>query len=638
VFEFLNKLSPYFFPNTSAASEVEAVDDDFKNGIFNDTETGLIWCKYILGPYSKKEFFEKLRPKCELPSFLGFSDWTVPSKKDLLTLNVSLKKVDRWMNFEVSKFADEYQSGTTDFIQPQTREDKYFIVKAAQVGETAYYTSAVLSSGFHQNSPFKYKLTDTGKYYVRLVRKDPLYIEEVEQESFGLTWKTKLTKKMSFAHAVERYRDLPSRPWRLPTVDELRLLGHLDGSMMEKLEGPFEKVWCQERPSMSKDPIMAYGADEKEENYYGYSDSGAHLLNELLPVRLVKQAPGKINEFDQKIQKIIIEKKEVSKKEQLEILSEKSWGNFKKLKDEVGDKDRIARIQQLYKQVLARDFPQHAKLIKVETHHIDLSGFPNFEKVTEYINIFIAARHASGQAFKLPAILLEGSCGIGKTEYLSCLCQILGVHFTSVAMAGLNSGSHLGGSQIYWGNTRHGIVFETLVLEGQANPMIFIDEIDKAGKGGSSTNGGNATDPLSALYGLLEPTTAVSFEDASLPGVRFDASRVSWVASANDASVLDTPIRSRFMLFKVQAPSREQMRVIVPQVYASIKKREEWHDYLDDDLPDQTVEALLDFTPREVRLALLPACARAVGNCLGNATLNASDIQASKTGGRIGFF
>ena len=89
------------------------------------------------------------------------------------------------------------------------------------------------------------------------------------------------------------------------------------------------------------------------------------------------------------------------------------------------------------------------------------------------------------------------------------------------------------GASSQWKGARPGKVFETLVDGQYANPVMVVDEIDKAG-------GEHAYDPLGALYGLLEHDTAGSFTD-EFAEVPIDASQVIWVATANDGRAIPRP-------------------------------------------------------------------------------------------------
>ncbi|WP_214278748.1 hypothetical protein, partial [Escherichia coli] len=77
-------------------------------------------------------------------------------------------------------------------------------------------------------------------------------------------------------------------------------------------------------------------------------------------------------------------------------------------------------------------------------------------------------------------------------------------------------------------------MFEAVVDGDYANPVMVVDEIDKAG-------GEAAYDPLGSLYSLLEHDTACSFID-EFAEVAVDASQVIWVATANDARAIPDPI------------------------------------------------------------------------------------------------
>ena len=92
-----------------------------------------------------------------------------------------------------------------------------------------------------------------------------------------------------------------------------------------------------------------------------------------------------------------------------------------------------------------------------------------------------------------------------------------------------------------------GKVFEALVDGEYANPVIVVDEIDKASSDAQY-------DPLGALYSLLEYDTAQSFTD-ELAEVAIDASQVIWITTANDARGIPDPILNRMNVFEVQAPT-----------------------------------------------------------------------------------
>lgn len=65
-----------------------------------------------------------------------------------------------------------------------------------------------------------------------------------------------------------------------------------------------------------------------------------------------------------------------------------------------------------------------------------------------------------------------------------------------------------------------------------ANPVIVLDELDKALGGGGSADESSRYRPANALHGVLEPKTARALRDKSADIV-FGASHAIYLATAN---------------------------------------------------------------------------------------------------------
>jgi len=93
--------------------------------------------------------------------------------------------------------------------------------------------------------------------------------------------------------------------------------------------------------------------------------------------------------------------------------------------------------------------------------------------------------------------------------------------------------------------------------------VCLLDEIDKA------NNCGEKQGFTGALYGLLEKKNAKLFQDEYV-GISMDASRINWFATSNDMSAIDEPIRDRFEVISVSAPSKRHLMQIIPHLFRSI--------------------------------------------------------------------
>src|SRR5215470_11492781 len=174
---------------------------------------------------------------------------------------------------------------------------------------------------------------------------------------------------------------------------------------------------------------------------------------------------------------------------------------------------------------------------------------PNFTGVLEDIRKHLAMCIDSNDSVELPPMLLLGEPGIGKTHFARKLSQLLGTGFGFVPMSSLTAGWVLSGASSQWKNAKPGKVFDTFLNGEYANPVIVVDELDKA-------SGDGQYDPLGALYELLEVETATRFIDefVELP---IDASGALWLATANEAGRIPEPLLSRLSVYEIDAPDAE---------------------------------------------------------------------------------
>jgi len=143
---------------------------------------------------------------------------------------------------------------------------------------------------------------------------------------------------------------------------------------------------------------------------------------------------------------------------------------------------------------------------------------------------------------RLPPLLLSGPPGIGKSHFARRLAGLVGTSTDDIEATHETAGFGISGLQKGWGTANPGRLLELILKTRIGNPIIVIDEVEKAGV--MVAKSGERHTLADALLPLLEPLSAKSW---SCPyfRVRFDMSWVGWVMTANDHTRLPAPLLSR---------------------------------------------------------------------------------------------
>ncbi|MCV2366577.1 AAA family ATPase [Roseateles oligotrophus] len=235
----------------------------------------------------------------------------------------------------------------------------------------------------------------------------------------------------------------------------------------------------------------------------------------------------------------------------------------------------------------------------------ELEGaFPNFGDVLDYVRSMASLAELGDGVIRLDALVFDGSPGTGKSIFAEQLASVIAGGFERMQMSTAESGSQIGGSATTWSNSRPGLIFEALINGYYANPLVLLDELDKA-----PTSSGERFSPIGPLYQLLERPAARTFRDLSVPSLAVDASAVTWVATTNECHLLPAPILSRLYVFDVKLPSASQATRVVRSVMRKLSEEEPTLAKFK--LTEDAVSKLATSAPRAMRGLVRRACGQA---------------------------
>lgn len=269
------------------------------------------------------------------------------------------------------------------------------------------------------------------------------------------------------------------------------------------------------------------------------------------------------------------------------------------------------------------------RFVSDKTNFNDLrTRFPHFEEVINFYENNVITLAKLNLPFEAPPALLLGDPGLGKTYFASELAKLIKLSFSEISLATATSAFTLSGGSIQWSEGEPGFVSKTLANSKVANPIVLIDEIDKA-LSGSSYN------PMNVFYSLLESHSSKSFRDEALE-FNIDASKIIWIATGNDVNDIPAPIQSRMRVFEIKQPSIEAMRQVVASIYSYLISTKSYGKLLNKTLGEDVLVSLARNSPRFIRIALEEAAFKAIRN--DSSIIQVKDLpNTKKEQKRVGF-
>lgn len=159
------------------------------------------------------------------------------------------------------------------------------------------------------------------------------------------------------------------------------------------------------------------------------------------------------------------------------------------------------------------------------------------ERILDQLAVDIRrARNDDGYTGK--PLLLVGPKGIGKTTLAKAVAAATGRELAFVPFGGVNDPNELRGHGRTYIGSKEGSIVGAFIRAEHANPLLFLDEIDKSG----SDMRGN---PQEVLMALTDPSQNKTFKDNFLE-VPMDLSGAKIVATANHLDRINPILLDRF--------------------------------------------------------------------------------------------
>lgn len=251
--------------------------------------------------------------------------------------------------------------------------------------------------------------------------------------------------------------------------------------------------------------------------------------------------------------------------------------------------------------------------------------YPNFK---EFEEIFIPSNEVLSlkldKKILMGNILIIGEPSCGKSSFVNQLCEIYGYYYRTSLGSGSVNFTLTGNDKGYEKSNCGDILRSLFKKDGHpiANPLVILDEIDKADYGW-----GGDRDLSGTFSVLLEKNNAKHFADNFFK-VEVDASHINYIAIANDISKIPAHILSRFPIkLDIRNYTKEEIKsVVIENQYKNwISDNSINSKLVPEHIPEKTKELIFELShgrPREVPSVLSQIAAKSI--CKTNESVYAS--------------
>lgn len=212
------------------------------------------------------------------------------------------------------------------------------------------------------------------------------------------------------------------------------------------------------------------------------------------------------------------------------------------------------------------------------------------DRVLEYLSVLILHKQnperLKGVEGHAPILAFIGLVGSGKTSLASSIAEALGRQMVRIPFGGLGESATLRGQTRGKNEGEPGQIIKAIKLAKVSNPVILLDEIDRAAEE-------TRVDLMGVLVELLDPAQNQGFVDHYLD-FGYDLSQVLFIATANNTANIATAVLDRLEPIAMPSYSDEE-KLIIGRAYLLPKA-------MDESGLDRTVLVINDITwPQIIR-------------------------------------